>query len=296
VPAPFGHYAPKGSVFPIACVAGRYDAHTNSPSAEFCEFDSPGWYSGEGAAEPIPCVPGKYASSYGSEACTPAPPGSYVPSIGASVATACPAGTYASTAASVSCTTTPADTYATGGAAEPTPCPAGTHAPEGASSCATAIGDTAAGASTQTSAATSTSTANDAAKSATAQSPAPVSIAPVAVPTATYAIAASKHGASLLRTSRQRYALTCSTATTVQLRAVAVIGTGRKHLTLAARTAKLACGAAKPTEATASFKLTRAAKQLLHERGASVKLTVRVYATGAAAGTRLAGGTLRGSA
>src|ERR1700760_1880820 len=60
VAAPLGHYAPKGAVFPTACPAGKFDAHTNSPSAEFCEYDSPGSYSGEGADEPIPCVPGKY--------------------------------------------------------------------------------------------------------------------------------------------------------------------------------------------------------------------------------------------
>jgi hypothetical protein len=47
---PYGHYAPKGAIAPTACPAGKFDAHTNSPSAEFCEYDSPGWYSGEGAA------------------------------------------------------------------------------------------------------------------------------------------------------------------------------------------------------------------------------------------------------
>ena len=35
LPAPFGHYAPKGAVTPTACPAGHFDAHTNSPSAEF---------------------------------------------------------------------------------------------------------------------------------------------------------------------------------------------------------------------------------------------------------------------
>jgi hypothetical protein len=41
--------------------------------------------------------------------------------------------------------------------------------------------------------------------------------------------------------------------------------------------------------------LTPAVKKLLGRHGASVKLTVSVYATGAAAGTRLAGAMLRGT-
>jgi hypothetical protein len=294
VPAPFGHYAPKGSVFPIACAAGRYDAHTNSPSAEFCEFDSPGWYSGEGAAEPIPCVPGKYAFAYGSEACLPAPPGSYVSSIGASVVTPCPAGSYASADASVSCTTTPKDTYATGGAGEPTPCPVGMHAPEGASSCAAASGDAASGAASQASSQTSTSASTTAGEPAT--SPSLVSAAPIVGPTATYAIAATKHRGSLARTRRQGFVLTCSAATTVQVRTTALVSAAGKRLALAARTVTLRCDTAAPTEAAASFKLTRAAKQLLLTRGASVKLSVRVYAAGPAAGTRLASATVRGTA
>jgi hypothetical protein len=291
VPAPWGHYAPKGSLFPIACAAGRYDAHTNSPSAEFCEFDSPGWYSGEGAAEPIPCVPGKYAFAYGSEACLPAPPGSYVSSIGASIVSACPAGTYASAPASVACTTTPQDTYATGGASEPTPCPAGTHAPEGASSCSAASSGSATDGSTQPGAST-----NSGASVVAPSLAAPGPVTPALSPIATYSIAPSKHAASLLRARSQRYMLSCSAAAVLQLRATAVIQVARRHVTLLARTATLSCSAAKPTEAVASFALTRAAKKLLRVRGASVKLAVSVYASGTAAGKRLASATLRGSA
>jgi hypothetical protein len=288
LPAPFGHYAPKGAVTPIACAAGRYDAHTNSPSAEFCEFDSPGWYSGEGAAEPIPCVPGKYAFAYGSETCLPAPAGSYVSGIGASVATPCPAGTYAPVAESLSCTTTPEDTYSTGGASEATPCPAGTHSPAGASSCAAVSKESSAGESGQTGTNTSAG-----AKPATAL-PSPVAISPVSGPATRFAIAAAKHGTSLSKARRQRYVVTCSAATTVQVRVAALIAAGKKHVTLTARTLTLKCKAAKATEATASFRLSNAAERLAGSHGARVKLTVRVYATGSAAGTQLASGTVRG--
>jgi hypothetical protein len=288
--APFGHYAPKGAIAPTACPAGKFDAHTNSPSAEFCEYDSPGWYSGEGAAEPIPCVPGKYAFAYGSETCLPAPIGSYVPGIGASVPTPCPAGSFAPVTASVSCMTTPEDTYATGGASEPTPCPAGTHSPAGASSCAAVSKEPSGGdsnpTSTSTTAGTTTST-----KPAT---PSSVPVSPAASPAAKFAIVATKRATSLAKARQQHYVLTCAAAMTVQVRVAALIAAGKKRLTLAARTLTLKCNAAKATEATASFKPTKAAKQLLSQHGASVKLSVRVYATGAAAGAQLASATVRG--
>lgn len=286
--APFGHYAPKGAIVPTACPAGRFDAHTNSPSAEFCEFDSPGWYSDEGAAEPIPCVPGKYAFAYGSEACLPAPPGSYVPSIGATDPTACPAGTYAPVSSSVSCTTTPANTYATGGASEATPCPAGTEAPPGASACTAAGKQAAAGGSGGTTTTTNTTTGTT-----PSTTPSPISTSP-AGPAAKFAIAAAKHGSSLAGTRRQRYTVTCSTAATVQVRAAAIVQAGAKSMSLTARRLTLNCKAAKPTETAASFTLSSAAKKLLGKPGASVKLTVRVYAPGTAARSALATATLRG--
>ncbi len=289
--APFGHYAPKGAIVPTACPAGRFDAHTNSPSAEFCEFDSPGWYSGEGAAEPIPCVPGKYAFAYGSEACLPAPPGSYVPSIGATDPTPCPAGTYAPVASSVICTTTPANTYATGGAGEATACPSGTQSPAGASACTPVGKEAAAGGSGGTG--TTASSTTGATTTTTATTPSPISITP-AGPAAKFAIAAAKHGSSLAATSRQRYTIVCSTAATVQVRAAAVVQAGSKHLALTGHTLTLDCKAAKPTEAAASFSLSSAAKKLLGKHGASVKLTVRVYASGTAAHAALASATLRG--
>jgi hypothetical protein len=71
---------------------------------------------------------------------------------------------------------------------------------------------------------------------------------------------------------------------------------GSKHLALAARTMTLECKAAKPTEAVANFTLTSTAKQLLQKHGASVKLTVRVYATGTPARAALASATVRGRA
>jgi hypothetical protein len=293
--APYGHYAPKGAFAPTACAAGRYDAHTNSPSAEFCEYDSPGWYSGEGAAEPIPCVPGKYASSYGSEACEPAPAGSYVSSIGASVPTPCPAGTFAPVAESISCIATPADTYATGGATEATPCPSGRHSPAGASACTAVSKETSASDSSQTSMSTaSTTTTSTGAKPATS-TPSPVSIAPVAGRATRFAIAAAKRGTSLVKTSRQRYLVTCGAAMTVQLRVVATLRAGQSHLALAARTLTLKCKAGKATEASAGFKLSAAAKKLLARRGASVKLAVRANAPTSAGGEVLASATLHGS-
>ncbi len=292
--APAGHYAPKGSVQPVACPAGTFDAHTNSPSAEFCEYDSPGWYSGEGAIEPIPCVPGKYAFAYGSESCLPAPPGSYVSSIGATDPTPCPAGTFAPVTESVGCTTTPENTYATGGASEPTPCPAGTHAPAGASSCTPVSSEPSGGGSSQDSSGNGSSQTGAGTGTKTL-APAPISISAPGGPPATFAIAAKRHGASLARTRRQLYTVTCSAATTVQLRVGAVIQVGKKRLALTARALTLKCKAAEATAAAASFKLTPPAKKLLSRHGASVKLTVSVYATGAAAGTRLAGATLRGA-
>ncbi len=287
--APAGHYAPKGAVMPTACPAGTFDAHANSPSAEFCEYDSPGWYSGEGAIEPIPCVPGKYAFAYGSESCLPAPLGSYVPAIGATDPTPCPAGTFAPVTESVSCMTTPEDTYATGGASEPTPCPSGTHAPAGASSCAPASNPSGGGSSQDSSGGGSSQTGT---KTST---PSPISISSPAGPSATFAIVAKQRGASLARTQRQLYTVTCSAAATVQLRVGALVQAGKKRLALTARTLTLKCKAAKATAATASFTLTPAAKKLLGRHGARVKLTVSVYATGAAVGTRLAGATLRGT-
>lgn len=298
--APFGHYAPKGAAFATACPAGHYDAHTNSPSAEFCEFDSPGSYSGEGAAEAIPCVPGKYAFADGSETCLPAPAGSYVPGIGASIAIPCPAGTFAPVTGSVSCMTTPENTYATGGASEATLCPAGTHSPAGASSCTAVSKETSADGSSQTSTTTTTTTTTttapgtNASKPPATSLPSPVAIAPVSGPATKFAIAAARHGISLARTRSQRYAVTCSAATTVQVRAAALIVAGKKRLTLAAHALTLKCRAAKATEATASFKLTASAKELLARHGTSVKLAVRVYATVPAAGGLLASATLRG--
>jgi hypothetical protein len=290
--SPAGHYAPKGSVMPVACPAGTFDAHTNSPSAEYCEYDSPGWYSGKGAIEPIPCVPGKYAFAYGSEACLPAPPGSYVSSIGATDPTPCPAGTFAPVTESVKCLTTPENTYATGGAGEPTPCPAGTHAPAGASSCTPDTSEPSGGGSSQDSSGSGSGLAGAGAKPAAA---APIAGSAPAGPPATFAIAAKRHGASLVRTRRQLFTVTCSATAAVQLRVGAVVQAGKKHLALAAPALTLKCKAAKATAAAASFKLTPAAKKLLGRRGASVKLTVSVYATGAGAGKRLTGATLRGT-
>jgi hypothetical protein len=121
-----------------------------------------------------------------------------------------------------------------------------------------------------------------------------VSASPAAGPAAKFAIVETKRATSLAKARQQRYVLTCSAAMTVQVRVAALITAGKKHLTLAARTLTLKCNAAKATEATASFKPTNAAKQLLSQHGASVKLSVRVYATGATAGTTLASATVRG--
>jgi hypothetical protein len=293
VAAPLGHYAPKGAIFPTACPAGKFDAHTNSPSAEFCEYDSPGWYSGEGADEPIPCVPGKYAFAYGSEICLPAPAGSYVPAIGASDPIPCPAGTFAPVAESIRCTTTPADTFATGGASEATPCPTDTHSPAGASSCTAVSKETSASDSSQTSTSTGSTTTTT---SATAKpvAPSPVSVAPVAAHATKFAIAAAKHGASLAKTRRQRYLVICGAAMTVQLRVAATVRAGKSHLALAARTLTLKCKAGKSTEATASFELSAPAKQLLAKHGVSAKLAVRAYAPASAGGKLLTSATLPG--
>ncbi|MHB8234296.1 MAG: hypothetical protein ACYDHT_06540 [Solirubrobacteraceae bacterium] len=278
LPAPFVHSAPNGGVSPTAGPAGHFDAHTNSPSAEFCEYDSPGSYSGEGADEPIPCVPGKYAFAYGSEACLPAPPGSFVSTIGATDPTPCPAGTYAPASESVSCENTPEDTYATGGASEPTPCPDGTHAPAAASSCTATGNQSSAGAASTTSTSPGTSTTTGA-----STTPASVLVSPAAH-AAVVTIATAKRGPSLVRTRVQRYAVTCSTAASVQLRVSALVRAGHSHLALTAATSTLKCKAGKASEAAAAFKLTSAAKALLHKHGARVTLTVRAYTTADAGG------------
>jgi hypothetical protein len=97
-------------------------------------------------------------------------------------------------------------------------------------------------------------------------------------------------------TSRQRYLVTCSAAATVHMRVAAIVRAGKSHLALVARTLTLNCKARKSTEATASFTLSSAAKQLLARHGASVKLSVRAYASASAGGKPLASATLHGSA
>jgi hypothetical protein len=125
-------------------------------------------------------------------------------------------------------------------------------------------------------------------REASTSTPSPVSISPIAGPATKFAIAAAKHGTSLAQTGRQRYVVTCSATTSVQLRVGATVRAGKKRLALTARALTLKCSAGKPVEASASFKLNGAAKKLLALHGASVKLAVRAYASGTAAGTRLA--------
>jgi hypothetical protein len=69
---------------------------------------------------------------------------------------------------------------------------------------------------------------------------------------------------------------------------------GKSHLALTARTLTLKCNVGKPTEVSASFKLSSAAKKLLTQHGASVKLAVRAYAPTSAGGKALASATLPG--
>jgi hypothetical protein len=81
---------------------------------------------------------------------------------------------------------------------------------------------------------------------------------------------------------------------TVQLRVAATVRAGKSHLALAARMVTLKCKAGKATEASASFKLSGAAKKLFATHGASVKLAVRVYAPANRGGKALASATLLG--
>ena len=271
VKAPKGYFvASKGAIVADECIAGRF-----APAEGFVECIPavPGHYvPGTGAKEELECEQGTYSDEIGRSSCTSAPAGHYAPK-GSVMPTACPAGTF--------------DAHTNSPSAEfCEPCPPGTDATAGASSCTPVSSEPSGGGSSQTGVATTPGTKTP--------TPSPISIAPPVGPRATFAIAAKPHGASLARTRRQLYTVTCSVATTVQLRVGALVQAGKKRLALTARTLTLKCKAAKATAAAASFKLTPAAKKLLGRRGASVKLTVSVYATGAAAGTRLAGATLRG--
>ena len=277
-----GHYAPKGAVFQTACAAGTHNSHADAPSVEYCEADAPGYFSAAGAAQPTACEPGQYAPTSGSETCKLADPGSYVEGSAASSEKPCPAGTFASITGLASCPQTPEGTYATGGAVEPTPCPAGTSSGKGASSCTATAGagggGAGAGAGGQTGGGTPT------------PQPMPGAVAGLVVK-----VAAGKR-ASLSRTGQQRVALTCSLAGTVVVRGSAVVRARKKHQTIVSAAVTVRCAVGSATETAIRFKLSAAAKRLLRTRSASVKLAVRVYASGSPSGAAVGGGSLRGRA
>jgi hypothetical protein len=313
-----------GIAYPL-CKAGTYSTSgeepcTKAPKGSFVE--------GQGATSAGECIAGRYAPEEGLSQCLPAQPGHYVPGTGAKEELECEQGTYSDTTNRSSCLSAPAghyaikgsilaalcpagthdphtnspsaefceadapDTYSGEGAAEATPCPAGMHSPARASSCSAGSDDLQTAPSIQISTGTGTTSQVPAAQ------PAPISVLSLTAPAITVTItsASAKHRMSLLRKYGQHYLVSCSAAATVQLRASAVVQAGKQHLALTARTLTLKCKAAKPSEATASFKLSRTAKKLLRKHGASVKLTVRAYATGAAVHGLLASATVRGSA
>jgi hypothetical protein len=266
------------------CTPGTFSATGETPCAEA----PAGYYVPEaGETSATECAAGRYAPEKGMTLCLPADPGHYVPAKGASAELECEAGSFASTTESTDCTPTPENTYSARGAFEPTPCPAGTRSGVGAPSCSLVEipSDGAGGSSGSGSKPAVPGTGNP-----------PLSVRPIgsAVTRVTVKIAAGKHRASLARTRRQRYVLRCSATATVLVRVNARVRAGRKHVSVAGRKRTVACRAGKPVEGVVSFGLTRAAKRLLKHRGARVRLTVLVYATGAAGRGRLASATVRG--
>lgn len=265
-PAPSGHYAEGlGTVFPSACPPGTNDPRTESASQAECEPDKPGTYSMEAAAEATPCEAGTFASGYGNEACLPAQAGYYVGAPEAAQETPCPAGTYTSAAKSIVCARTPPDTYATSGALAPIPCPLGTESPAGSSSCTAVptIADT------------------------TLVTPMAGEIAPI------FKFAGPGRQASLKRTGRQLYALSCSASETLLLRVTATIRLGRRHLRLTAPAVTFGCVANRALTEQARFKLTGPARRLLRNAGAKVTLSLALQTLGGDS-TSAFTGTVRG--
>jgi hypothetical protein len=200
-----------------------------------------------------------------------------VPSRGASAELECPAGSYAAASESSSCTATPPDTYATGAATKPTPCPSGTSSAAGACSCS----------APSTGAQTTTGGGQQGGGTTTGGAGTEHAL--------TVKVAPAKHPPSLLRARSPRYRLYCSVASNLLVRVGAVLRAPRGHkVVIAAPARTLSCAAERWTEATASFKLTKGAHQLLAARGAGVSLTVRAYATGSAGTGLLATATVHG--
>jgi hypothetical protein len=271
------------------CALGTYSATGEAP----CSEAPAGYYVSEiGATSAMECPAGRYTPEKGMTLCLPADPGHYVPGKAASAELECEAGSFASVAESTGCTPTPENTYSARGAFEPTPCPAGTGSGVGASSCSAV--ETPGDGSGGSGSAGSTGAGSKPAGPGAANPPSLVSPIGSAAARVTVKIAAGKHGASLARTRHQRYVLRCSATTTVLVRVNARVRAGRRHVSVAGRKRMVACRAGKPVEGVVSFGLTRVAKQLLKQHGASVRLTVLVYATGAAGRGRLASATVRG--
>ena len=288
--------APKGSsaesdgaTSASECIAGRYAPEEGLSQ---CLPAQPGHYvPGTGAKEELECEQGTYSDTTDRSACLPAPAGHYATK-GSILAALCPAGTHdphTNSPAAEFCEPDVPDTFSSEGAAEATPCPAGMHSPARASSCIAGSDDLQTASSSQTSAGTTAQVP--------AAQPAPISVLSLTPPALTVEITSpsAKHRMSLLRKRGQPYLVSCSQAATLQLRASAVVRAGKTHLTLTARTLTLECNAAKPSEVTARFRLSQAAKKLLRKHGASVKLTVLAYVTGAAAHSPLASASVRGS-
>jgi len=271
------------------CTPGTYSVTGEAPCAEAPK----GFHVPEsGATLAAECVAGSYTPEKGMAFCLPADPGHYVPAKGASAELECEAGSFAPVTGSSGCTPTPENTYAARGAFEPTPCPAGTRSGVGAASCSP-VG----GASSEIGDSAGTGSGGSGSKPAEAGAGKTPSGTPVGVAAGrvTVRIAAGKHRASLARARRQRYVLRCSATATVLVRVNALVRAGRRRVAVTGRKRTVACRAGKPVEGVVSFALTRAAKRLLSQHGARVRLTVLVYGTGAAGRGRLAGATVRGT-
>ena len=144
---PSGHYCGNGTVAPVACPSGRFNAATGSTTLSECQPCSPAMYcsaSGLPAPEGL-CSAGFYCAS-GSVTPTPmflylsdpsgglCPPGSYCVN-GSSAPTSCPAGTYTNVSGTAACTTCPARHYCpTTGMSIPLPCPQGSFCEVGTAS------------------------------------------------------------------------------------------------------------------------------------------------------------------
>lgn len=277
-PAPAGTAAPgEGATAAVECTAGHFAPASGMSQ---CLPAEPGHQvPGAGAFAQILCEAGTYSEQPGQAHCAPVPLGHYSSQAGAVTPTPCPSGTHDSHLKSTSveeCELDAPGFYSGEGAGEAIPCPEGTTSGRGASSCTAVAVVAGAGSGTPTA----------------SQSPSSGAAASAGSHALSVRIAPGKKGASLRRTRRQRYTLTCSAAASLVVKVTGVVTAGRKHAAISGDAQKLSCKSGRASETIVAFRLSRAVKRLLSRHGAGVRLTVRVSMAGAV----VASGVLRGRA